>query len=230
MTRKKYFELHHLDPKKRLISFAATALSISPNIHLIRILADMVGKQSLDVPAQLLVRLHPNHFKARDIYLEEANAIRAAIREYPDVHIVEPAEVPYGLERYSGEDFPEKASMLAHSDVMVTIYSTMVVEAALHDTAFISACIDAPAPWRGWFSVPLHEVPGWPTAARVNRQKAGQLALTPDQLRRELNDYLSHPDRDAEERRALVASELTYVQGEATARTAEILRALLRGV
>lgn len=227
MPREKYFELHHLDPEKRLVSFVATALGISPNIHLIEMLADMVGRQMLDEPVQLLIRLHPNHFKPKEHYLQEAKAIREIVGKYPHVHIVEPAEVPGGMERYSGEDFPEKASMLAHSDVMVTIYSTMVVEAALHDTPFISACIDIPEGWKGRFSVPLHEVPSWPTAARVNKAGAGKLALTSEELRWQLNEYLTHPEMDAEQRRALVESELTYVHGEATGKTAEFLRSLL---
>lgn len=229
MPRRRYLKLHGLDPHKRLISFAATALSISPNLHLVKLLAEMVAGRSLDRPAQLLVRLHPNHFKARGHYLQEAEAIRAVACQHPDVHIVEPAEVPGGLERYSGEDFPEKASMLAHSDVLVTIYSTMVVEAALHDTPFISACIDTPGGWKKWFSVPLHEVPHWPTAARVNQHRAGRLALTPDELRCALNEYLAHPELDAEGRRSLIESELTYLGGEATAKTADYLLSLLDG-
>ena len=38
-----------------------------------------------------------------------------------------------GLAHYSGEDMPEKASMMAWSDVFLTVYSTMVVETAIHD-------------------------------------------------------------------------------------------------
>ncbi len=229
MPRKEYFKLHHLDPHKPLISFAATALSISPNIHLVELLAEMVASKSLDVPAQLLIRLHPNHFKPRPHYLEEAKAIRAVASRYPDVHVVEPADVPAGLERYSGEDFPEKASMLAHSDVLVTIYSTMVVEAAIHDTPFLSACIDAPGGWKDRFWVPLHEVPHWPTATRVNEHKAGKLALTPEELRQGLNEYLAHPETDAAGRRALIESELTFLHGEATGKTAGFLLSLLEG-
>ena len=229
MPRANYFKLHQLDPNKRLVSFAATALSISPNLHLVELLAEMIGTQSLDVPAQLLIRLHPNHFKPREHYLEEAQAIRAVALKYPDVHIVEPADVPAGMERYSGEDFPEKASMLAYSDVLVTIYSTMVVEAAIHDTPFISACIDAPGGWKDRFWVPLHEVPDWPTAARVTKDGAGKLALTPEDLRRGLNDYLAHRELDAPGRQVLIENELTYIHGEATGKTAGFLLSILKG-
>ena len=33
----------------------------------------------------------------------------------------------------------EKASMMAYSDVVVTVYSTMVVETAVHDTPMVAA-------------------------------------------------------------------------------------------
>jgi len=229
MPRDEYFKLHHLDPNKRLIAFAATALSISPNLHLVKLLTEMTGGQTLEAPSQLLIRLHPNHFKASPHYQEEARAIYEIARQFPDVHVVEPKEVPGGFERYSGEDFPEKGSMLAHCDILVTIYSTMVVEAALHDKPFISACIDTPGGWPDKFWVPLHEVPGWPTASRVNRAKAGKLALTPEELRQALNDYLSHPDLNAAERRHFVEDELTFLNGEATRRTADHLWSLACG-
>ena len=42
---------------------------------------------------------------------------------------------------YGGEDMDEKSSMMAHSDVLVTVYSTMVVETAVHDTPIVAAVI-----------------------------------------------------------------------------------------
>lgn len=105
----------------------------------------------------------------------------------------------------------------------------MVVEAALHDKPFISACIDTPGGWQDKFWVPLHEVPSWPTASRVNRAKAGKLALTSEELRQALDDYLSHPDLNAAERCHFVEAELTFLNGEATRRTADYLWSLAYG-
>ena len=51
----------------------------------------------------------------------------------PHVHLVEPVPLGGELGYYSGEDMPEKASMMAYSDVFLTVYSTMVVETAIHD-------------------------------------------------------------------------------------------------
>jgi hypothetical protein len=227
MPREEYFRMHGLDPEKKLVAFAATALSISPNLHIVQALIDVISSQSLDVPAQLLIRLHPNHFKPFPHYREECAQIIELANHYPDVHVVEPKEVPGGLERYSGEDFPEKASMLAHCDVLATVYSTMVVEAALHGKPFISVCIDTPKGWDGKFWIPLHEVPGWPTAARVNKAHAGRTVFTVEELRQALNVYLTDPQCEAEERRKFVKDELTYLNGEATQRTADYLLSLL---
>ncbi len=63
VDRGEYYQIHTLDPGKKLISFAATALSISPNLHIIEILAEVINSGELGSPSQLLIRLHPNHFK-----------------------------------------------------------------------------------------------------------------------------------------------------------------------
>lgn len=227
LPREEYYRQHNLDPNKRLVAFAATALSISPNLHIIEALAGMISRQELDQPSQLLIRLHPNHFKPMNHYREECAAIMALAERYPDVHVVEPKEVPGGLERYSGEDYYEKASMLTYCDVLVTIYSTMVVEATLHDKPIISACINSPEGWKDKFWIPLEQVPGWPTAARVNAAGAGKTVMTVDELREALNEYLAHPEQEAEQRRRFVESELTYLHGESTRRTADFLLSLV---
>lgn len=229
MSREEYFKLHDLDPNKRLLAFAATALGISPNFHIVKLLAEMVSIQSLREPSQLLVRLHPNHFKPYPHYQEEAKAIYELAQHYRDVHVVAPKEVSQGLERYSGEDFPEKASMLAYCDVLITIYSTMVIEAALHGKPSISACIDAPSGWQNKFWVPLHEIPHWPTATRINKARAGKLALTPEELRQSINEYLANPDLDAVERRNFLEEELAFLNGDATQHTVDYLWSLACG-
>lgn len=227
--RDEYFQMHGLDPNKKLISFAATALSITPNFHIIEALVDSVREGRINEPSQILIRFHPNHFKEQSHYREEYLAIKALAARYPDiVRIVEPKETPGGIERYSGEDFPEKASMMYYCDVMVTIYSTMVVEAALVDTPFISACIPIEGGWgQGKFSIDLREVPNWPTASRVNRMKAGQTIFTVEEMEAAINQYLTHPEMDRVERYNFIKEELQYLDGEATVETANFIKSLL---
>jgi hypothetical protein len=163
-------------------------------------------------------------------YREECEKIIEMAKSYPDVHVVEPAEVAGGLERYSGEDFPEKASMLAHCDVLATIYSTMVVEASLHDKPIISVCIDSPTGWKDKFWIPLHDVPDWPTAARINKANAGKTVMDSEELRIALDLYLSNPAMEARERREFVKQELTYLDGESTRITADAILEMVKEV
>jgi hypothetical protein len=228
MSRQEYFKAHGLDPDKKLLAFVATALSITPNLHIIESLAEIVSDGKLEQPSQLLIRLHPNHFRPMAHYEAEREAIYRLAERYPDVHVVAPRPLAGSTLRYSGEDFEEKASMLAHCDVMVSIYSTMVLEAALHDKPVVSACINTPFGWPDNFWIPLSEIPGWPTAARVVKCGASRTAYTPEELTDALNLYLKNPQLDADGRRKFVEQELTYVKvGEAVEKTAGQLAALL---
>jgi hypothetical protein len=229
LNRNDYFKLNGLDPKKKLISFAATALSLTPNLHIVRDLVAMVARKEFSEPTQLLLRLHPNHFKPVARYQEEAAEIIKLAAACKDVHVVEPRVLADGLPRYSGEDYPEKASMFACSDVLVTIYSTMVVEAAIYDTPVVSACVDEGHGWKDYYWIPLREIPTWPTAARVVATGAGRSAFTRQELHDVIDAYLKDPLKDFKNRRNFLKQELTYLHGESTGKTAEFLLGLVKG-
>jgi len=229
LPRDKYFRMHGLDPKRKLLSYACSFVSFSPNIQNIEALAQMVSSDALRQPCQLLVRLHPNHFWDVDLFVDERERIRRLARDHPHVHVVDPVPLGGGLGYYSGEDMPEKASMLAHSDVFLTVYSTMVVEAAVHDRPIISACIDARRGWnrRRKYSLPLSRIGDWPTHDRFRRAGAGRVALTEGDLRSAVDDYLANPDADRAARRAFLEREITHTDASAGRRTGEYLLHLL---
>jgi hypothetical protein len=231
MPREEYFKLHGLDPRRKLLSYACSFVSFSPNIQNIEVLADLVARDALHQPSQLLVRLHPNHFWDVDLFVDERERIRRLARQNPHVHVVEPVPLGGELGYYSGEDMPEKASMLAWSDVFLTVYSTMVVEAAVHDRPIVSACIDAPRGWgrRRKYSLPLSRIGDWPTHDRFRRAGAGRVALTAQDLRQAIDAYLQDPVADREARRAFLKREITYTDASAGRRTGEYLLGLLEG-
>jgi hypothetical protein len=228
VSRDRYFKEHGLDPDRKLIAFVATAMNITPNLHLVKLMADIISGEKLSKPSQLLVRLHPNHFRPIPHYEQEREAIYELAKNHPNVHIVAPQALAGDLPRYSGEDFQEKGSMLAHADVVVTIYSTMVVEAAIHDKPVVSACINTPTGWKDHYWIPLSDVPTWPTAARVDDLGASRVAFSSDELIAAINIYLENPALDAENRRQFLKQELTFLKaGEATRETASFFLSLL---
>ena len=235
MPREEYFKLHGLDPERKLLSYACSFVSFSPNFQNIEALAELVSSETLAAPSQLLVRLHPNHFWDNWLFRDERERIYKLAKERPHVHVVEPVPIGGELGYYSGEDMPEKASMMAHADVFLTVYSTMVVEAAVHDRPIVSVCIDAP---RGWgyvrkfylrkYSLPLSKIGDWPTHDRFRTSGAGEVVYTREQLREAIDRYLLDPTKDREERRRFVEREITYTDGSAGRRTGEYLLSLMK--
>jgi hypothetical protein len=223
LPRDEYFKVHGLDPKRKLISYASSFITFSPNIQNIEALAGLIAEDELIEPAQLLVRLHPNHFMDVARFAAEREQVRELAKKIPHVHLVEPVPLGGSLGYYSGEDMPEKSSMMAHSDVFVTVYSTMVVEASAHERPVVSACIDSQIGWPGKFTLPLSKIGDWPTHSRFRDSKAGRVAYTKDELRSTLNFYLQTPNADMLERRNFIHRECTFLDGSAGARTGQYL-------
>jgi CDP-glycerol glycerophosphotransferase (TagB/SpsB family) len=230
MPRDEYFKLHRLDPNRKLISYASSFVHFAPNYPNIEALAKLVSSDALAEPSQLLIRLHPSHFQDKpQIFAEERARVFELEKKYPHVHVVQPKPLGGSLGYYGGEDMDEKASMLAYSDVFVTVYSTMVVEAAVHDTPIIAAVIDSPNGWNhpNKFSLSLKEIGNWPTHKRFREARAGRVAATEAELRETLNLYLKDKTLDSAERRKFVQDEITFTDGTSGQRTAEFILKVL---
>jgi len=234
VPKDEYFRRHRLDPNRKLLSYACSFVSFSPNYQNIEALADLVAGERLGSPCQLLVRLHPNHFWDNWLFADERERIYRLARENPLVRVVEPVPIGGELGYYSGEDMPEKASMMAHADVFLTVYSTMVVEAAIHDRPIVSVCIDAP---RGWgytrrfylrkYSLPLSKIGDWPTHDRFRSSGAGKVVTDKRQLAEVVAAYLKDPAMDRQARKSFVEREVTFTDGSSGARTGRYLYSLI---
>jgi hypothetical protein len=233
MPREDYYALHNLDPQRKLLAYACSFVTFSPNIRNIETLARLVRTEgALAEPCQLLIRLHPNHFQKGSLYECEANQIRQLVKDTPHVHLVEPVPLGGELGYYSGEDMPEKASMMAYADVFLTVYSTMVVETAIHGRPIVATCIDVPGGWNtpGKFSLSLREIGEWPTHQRFRNAGAGRVAFDEAQLRDAINLYLLNPLMDQENRQKFILDECTFIDGRAGRRTGEWVMNLLKKV
>lgn len=227
MDKKDYFRLHGLDENKKLISYASSFITFSPNIQNIEALANLVKNGDMKETTQLLIRLHPNHFLNVERFVEEREKVRDIAKEISNVHVVEPVAMGGELGHYSGEDMDEKTSMMAHSDVFVTVYSTMVVEALIHKKPVVSVCIDSPIGWPGKFTLPLSKIGNWPTHLRFRQSGSGRVVYDQEELKTVIDYYLQNPDADEEKRQAFVERECTYLDGKAGKRTGKIILSLL---
>jgi len=233
LPRGEYFRQHGLDPDRKFLSYACSFETLHPNFPNIAAIAELVNQDRLVEPCQLLIRLHPNHFRPGTRFEAEANRVRAYIKGMPHVHLVEPVSLGGGLGHYSGEDMDEKASMMAWSDVFLTVYSTMVVETAIHDRPIVSVTIDTPGGWnmKDVYSLPLTAIGDWPTHQRFRLAGAGRVAASQEQVREHINFYLQHPDADSDNRRKFIQDECTFTDGSAGERTGRYILSLLnRGI
>ncbi|HSJ88067.1 MAG TPA: CDP-glycerol glycerophosphotransferase family protein [Anaerolineales bacterium] len=225
-----YFNLHSLDPNRKLIAYACSFVHFAPNYPNIEALAKLISSNALVEPSQLLIRLHPSHFQDKPkIFAEERERIFALEKQYPHVHVVKPVALGGSLGYYGGEDMDEKSSMMAHADVLVTVYSTMVVETAVHGTPIVAAVIDVPGGWNQpkKFSLSLKKIGNWPTHQRFRRAKAGRIAKDEKELCDVINHYLKNPSLDAVERRKFIEDEISFIDGTSGKRTAEFILRIL---
>ncbi len=229
IPREEYYRLHNLDPDRKLLAYACSFVSFAPNLRNIQALARLVATDGLAAPAQLLVRLHPNHFLDFPLFEQERAEIHRMAGELPNVHVVEPEPLGGDLGYYSGEDMPEKSSMMAYADVFLTVYSTMVVETAIHGRPIVSVCLDTPGGWSTprKYSLPLSAIGNWPTHFRFRLAEAGRVVESEAELREAVNSYLEDPQADAELQRAFVRREVTFTDGSAGRRTGEFLLSLV---
>jgi CDP-glycerol glycerophosphotransferase (TagB/SpsB family) len=230
LSKGDYFKLHNLDPKRKLISYACSFVHFAPNYPNVEALTRLVSADALAEPSQLLVRLHPSHFQDKPkIFADERERIFALEKQFPHVHVVKPVPLGGSLGYYSGEDMDEKSSMMAHSNVLVTVYSTMVVETAVHDTPIVAAVIDVPGGWNkpGKYSLSLREIGNWPTHQRFRDAKAGRVAGNERELCEAINLYLKNPSLDSAERRRFIEEEITFTDGESGVNTAEYILKVL---
>jgi len=229
IPRAEYFQQHDLDPQRKLLAYACSFETFHPNFPNIAAIAELVDQERLDQPCQLLIRLHPNHFLPGTRFEGEANRVREYIKDMPHVHLVEPVSLGGGLGHYSGEDMPEKASMMAYADVFLTVYSTMVVETAIHDRPIISVTIDTPGGWNmpDVYSLPLTAIGDWPTHQRFRQSGAGRVAVNQEEVRQHINFYLNDPTADSDNRHRFIQDECTYTDGSAGRRTGEYLLHLI---
>jgi hypothetical protein len=229
IPREEYFRQHDLTPDRKLLAYACSFETFHPNFPNIAAIAELVNQDKLGQPCQLLIRLHPNHFLPGTRFEGEANRVREYIKNMPHVHLVEPVSLGGGLGHYSGEDMPEKASMMAYADVFLTVYSTMVVETAIHDRPIISVTIDIPGGWNmpDVYSLPLTAIGEWPTHLRFRQSGAGRVAANQEEVRQHITFYLNDPTADSEKRLKFIQDECTYTDGSAGRRTGEYLLHLL---
>ncbi len=109
------------------------------------------------------------------------------------------------------EDMYLLAETLYHSDLLLSEYSTVMIEAAIFDLPVINVGLFN---FRGT-DKPASFLENYTHIKRILRHSASKNAYTFDQLFEYINYYLEDPGRDSENRRQLIDAEITTNRGTA---------------
>lgn len=198
LSRIELFRRLGLDEEKRLIFFATKSPNSYPwNTDIVEIIAKAIADGQLCRESQLLVRLHPIHYRFKNgnaVYSSELEKYRQIEQTFPFVSINEPEIKSKTLSMDStNEDMVLLASILEHSDVMVNLFSTLSIEASIMDLPTINVAFEGET---GKKRKPRDSI-AFDEAQTHNQRviQTGGVALSrnPDQLIDDINGYLENP-------------------------------------
>ena len=232
MSREELLARMGLMPDRKLILFATKSPNNYPwNPDIVELLAKAMEAGRFVKPCQLVVRLHPIHFRYKDgqlIFQQVLDEYERLRTRYPFVHF----DTPQVLSKRLSLDTPwsdmvRLGSLLQHADVLVNIFSTMALEASIFDLPTIHVAFegDPRRKTKPRHSIKIDEV-------QVHNQRVVQtggvrVAHTPEELIEHINSYLTDGSHDASGRLQIKEQECGPFPGSVGRTVAEYLLSLL---
>ncbi len=230
-SKEDFLQFHGLSGDKKIIFYGTSSwVHFRNTFDVIETLLKEIEQGLLQCPAQLLVRLHPGYlFQQRnkegqvvDLYRDRMKAIKQKYGNLvsfnlPMMNILnDDVDMPV-------EDMYNLAEILHYSDMLLTEYSTLMIEGAIFDLPIINVSLynyrdtDKPAS--------LYEE--YTHIKRVLKTGACKNAYSHEELLEYVNYYLEDSSRDKDRRAALVEQEITANKGHAGEKIAEYISGYL---
>ena len=142
-SKSEWLEEHGLDPTRKTLFFGtATATTFMFNARLLRLLLDGINDDKFSEPCQILVRLHPV-FLAKpenNPALDELEKIARNSNGLVVINRPQMIDMPIGF-NYDIQDQRTIAGIMQHSDVMVNLFSTLMLEACIFDLPVVNSAL-----------------------------------------------------------------------------------------
>lgn len=216
--RADFFRRIGADPQKKLILYAFSGKAgLDIEFEIAEILSEMMAQKEIRESAQVLIRPYPRYDFSEGKRMEEFRDRYGFLVMPSIVHI---GRGPESWE-FDSSSLAFLAASLAHADVVITMYSTFLIEAAIFDKPIVGVAFDGKSA-RGY----------WDSAARffewdhlsVLLPLGGiRLVRSREEMSEAINDYLQNPARDREGRKKIVAQQCQYTDGKSAERLAGVL-------
>ncbi len=213
LDRNLYCKRLGLDPGKKTIFYATKSPKRFPwGPELVAELAEAIQKGIINDSSQILVRIHPLHYRTaggRLIFEDILNEFEKVAGKYSCVVLNVPETVSKEMDFVlSDSESTLVASILKHSDIMLNMFSTMVIEASIFKLPSINVCIREKC--KSDFGKTRQDIMVDYVQSHNNRvvQTGGvKTVFTEAELYEAINLYLDNPETDAGGREMIKENE-----------------------
>lgn len=210
------------DPNKKLIVYGFSGKAgLHIDFGIVKILLENIKKGNIKEDVQVLLRPYPRY----DFPQAKINKIK---KEYDILIYPAMSHVGEGKENW---EFDEKSlnflsNTLAHADVVINMYSTFFIEAAIFDKPLIGIAFD------GEKELPYYESArrffDWDHLKRVKLLNGIDLVHNEEELVSSVNNCLDNPFLLKEERKNIVEVQSQFTDGNSGRRLANVLLNILK--
>ena len=214
----KHFDLD--SAKKTLLYITKSPKRFPWGPSLVRDIADAIENKTIISPTQLLVRIHPLHYRRENnkfIFQKIIDEYHEVTKKYPFVKLncpeFESQEVNFDLK---DNETKLLSSLLTHSSLMLNMFSTMAIEAAIHDLPVINMSIQEVC--KGDFQNSRQDI--MTDYNQYHNKRAYETGgvdtvFTLKELYKKINTFLDNPSLGREERKVLKTNEAGPFEGNA---------------
>lgn len=222
ISREKFIRSIGGDPKKKLIVYGTSGKgSLWIDLDILKIIHEEIIKGSIGEPIDVLLRAHPRY----DLPPRKLAFVRD---QYNFLAI--PSTTHLGGGNNDWEFDEEKtaflANTLAHADVVISMYSTFFIEAALFDKPLIGIAFDGEKKRPYWDSATRFFE--WDHLKEIRALNGIWHVHSREELVRALNGYIKNPALYREGRKKITDAQSQYTDGKSAERVADIMIKLLQ--
>jgi len=233
MDRDEFFTLLGLDPQKKIILNATHPPKRFPwGPEFVSNLVDAIDEKKIHHDCQIIVRIHPTHYHEKGDFglnttvLDKYNKLENTNK----IVILNTPNTTGNRDDYSfgDEENIMMNSLLKYSDLMVTMFSTMQIEAAIFDLPVVNYALReiADADYKSTRLDP-QGVMKMPHVSRILQTGGVKTATTFEELYSYINDYLDNPALDSKGRKIIEENFVGDFMGNGSEKTADYIHSLL---
>jgi hypothetical protein len=194
------------DDRKTIYYAMTTPSHYNHNVRLARLLLEAIRDGRVAGPAQLLIRLHPAYVLINGMLSDQIrDELEALAKEFADIIAFSypTSEEHAGFLVPGDQDDLDLKEILSHSDIMVTVYSTQILEGLIFDLPIVNA---------GMFAFrdtdfPIRTYEDWDHIRQVLDREAVAYCYTMDEVVAATNAGLADP-KAATAARCRIAEQL----------------------